>query len=299
VARSPYQSVYRTEVERIETPSAIAGNAMRLSMPSDTYSGPSIQSAPPWYSSAWSTFWGRLKGGQPLITDPRGSSSFSTSRKTYHVPNYVHDDSFHWIVGNLYHRAIVGDVIGAAETPLRFAANPTRYTRAVGAGLYNAVVNVPRLPQIWEQTPDYQREDLAFRVIGLGLGSAYGAGSVAARGPRSLASPPVNPVPEIFARVVPGNLSPRSLGVTDRVFVTDAAMLRGLSPAQLAQKLEIPAHKSFQVIEFSSRGIDGIATPIRNLSPGFTGRGVTSGGFPEWTIPNGSLPPNSRMWRAQ
>jgi len=180
VARSPYQSVYRTEVERIETPSAIAGNAMRLSMPSDTYSGPSIQAAPPWYSSAWSTFWGRLKDGQPLITDPRGSSSFSSGSKTYHVPNYVHDDSFHWIVGTLYHRAIVGDVIGAAETPLRFAANPTRYTRAVGAGLYNAVVNVPRLPEIWEQTPDYQREDLAFRIIGLGLGSAYGAGSVAA-----------------------------------------------------------------------------------------------------------------------
>jgi hypothetical protein len=84
------------------------------------------------------------------------------------------------MVGNLYHRAIVGDVIGAAETPLRFAANPTRYTHAVGSGLYNAVVNVPRLPQIWEQTPDYQREDLAFRIIGLGLGSAYGAGSVAA-----------------------------------------------------------------------------------------------------------------------
>jgi hypothetical protein len=180
VARSPYQSVYRTEVERIETPSAIAGNAMRLSMPSDTYSGPSIQAAPPWYSSAWSTFWGTLKDGQPLITDPRGSSSFSSGGKTYHVPNYVHDDSFHWMVGNLYHRAIVGDVIGAAETPLRFAANPTRYTRAVGAGLYNAVVNVPRLPQIWEQTPDYQREDFAFRIIGLGLGSAYGAGSVAA-----------------------------------------------------------------------------------------------------------------------
>ncbi|MFN7812127.1 MAG: RHS repeat-associated core domain-containing protein, partial [Planctomycetia bacterium] len=43
VARSPYQSVYRTEVERIETPSAIAGNAMRLSMPSDTFHAPSKQ----------------------------------------------------------------------------------------------------------------------------------------------------------------------------------------------------------------------------------------------------------------
>jgi hypothetical protein len=136
---------------------------------------------------------------------------------------------------------------------------------------------------------------LATAGAGMATRSVTGAAGVT----RSLASPPVNPVPETFARVVPGNLSPRSLGVTDRVFVTDAAMLRGLSPAQIALKLEIPAQKSFQVIEFSTHGIDGIATPIRNLSPGFTGRGVTSGGLPEWTIPNGSLPPNSRMWRAQ
>ena len=80
-----------------------------------------------------------------------------------------------------------------------------------------------------------------------------------------------NPVPGTFARVVPGNVSPTSLGVADRVFVTDAARLRGLNAVQIAEQLEIPASSSFKIIEFSSEGIAGIATPIRNPSPGQNG----------------------------
>jgi len=71
-----------------------------------------------------------------------------------------------------------------------------------------------------------------------------------------------------------------------RQFVTDAFLLRGLSAAQIAEKLEIPATSSFKVIEFSSEGINGIAVPIRNPSPGFVGKGFTSGGLPEFVMPN-------------
>jgi hypothetical protein len=43
------------------------------------YSGPTIQAAPPWYISAWYTFFGRLASDQPLISDPRGSVAQPTS----------------------------------------------------------------------------------------------------------------------------------------------------------------------------------------------------------------------------
>ncbi|MGA2231753.1 MAG: polymorphic toxin type 10 domain-containing protein [Tepidisphaeraceae bacterium] len=67
-------------------------------------------------------------------------------------------------------------------------------------------------------------------------------------------------------------------------------MLRGLNAAQIAEKLEIPASSSFRIIEFPSQGVNGIAVPIRNPSPGFIGSGFTSGGLPEFVIPNGPIP---------
>jgi hypothetical protein len=100
-------------------------------------------------------------------------------------------------------------------------------------------------------------------------------------------------IPGTFARVVPGAINPTTLGVTEHVFVTDAALLRGLNAAQIAEQLEIPAGSSFKIIEFSSEGVNGIAVPIRSTSPGFIGRGFTSGGLPEFTIPNGPIPPGS------
>jgi len=100
-------------------------------------------------------------------------------------------------------------------------------------------------------------------------------------------------VPKTIARVVPGNINLTTLGITDQVFVTDAFLLRGLSAAQIAEKLEIPATSSFKVIEFSSEGINGIAVPIRNPSPGFVGKGFTSGGLSEFVMPNGPIPSGS------
>ncbi len=102
-------------------------------------------------------------------------------------------------------------------------------------------------------------------------------------------------IPRTFARVVPGNISPTTLGVTDQVFVTDAASLRGLNAGQIAAKLEIPAAASFKVIEFASEGVNGFAVPIRNASPGFVGNGFTSGGLPEFVVPNGPIPSGSAI----
>ena len=90
--------------------------------------------------------------------------------------------------------------------------------------------------------------------------------------------------------MVPGNINPTTLGISDQVFVTDASLLRGLKAAQIAERLEIPAGSSFRIIEFPSQGVNGIAVPIRNPSPGFLGNGFTSGGLPEFVIPNGPIP---------
>jgi RHS repeat-associated protein len=98
-------------------------------------------------------------------------------------------------------------------------------------------------------------------------------------------------IPQTFARVVPVHINPTTLGITEQVFVTDAALVRGLNAAQLAEMLEIPPSSSFRIIEFPSQGVSGIAVPIRNASPGFVGNGFTSGGLPEFVIPNGPIPP--------
>ncbi len=132
--------------------------------------------------------------------------------------------------------------------------------------------------------------DLLEMLATEGAVEACGAASGTAA-TRNAASKVVSPqVPGTLARVVPGNISPTTLGVTDHVFVTDAALLRGLNAAQIAEKLEIPASTSFKIIEFSSEGVSGIAVPIRNASPGFIGNGFTSGGLPEFVIPNGPIP---------
>src|SRR5690606_4664353 len=73
-----------------------------------------------------------------------------------------------------------------------------------------------------------------------------------------------NPIPETFARVVPGNVSPENIGKINQtdVFVTDANSLKGLSPKEISQKLAIPESDSFTIIEFPSQGIEGVASPI-------------------------------------
>ncbi|WP_039912691.1 polymorphic toxin type 10 domain-containing protein [Cellvibrio mixtus] len=106
-----------------------------------------------------------------------------------------------------------------------------------------------------------------------------------------------NPVPKTLARVVPGNIDPKTLGTTPDVFVTDAKVLKGLNANQIAEKLTIPQSLSgFKIIEFSSKGISGIASPINRTNPGFIGGGKTAGGAPEFVMPNGPIPVGS-TWR--
>ena len=103
-------------------------------------------------------------------------------------------------------------------------------------------------------------------------------------------------IPETLARVIPANIEPTMLGVGEDVFVTDAAALRGLNASQIAEGLGIPESASgFRVYEFSSQGLD-IASPINRLNPGFAGQGLTSGGLPEYVIPNASISPTMSVW---
>lgn len=56
-----------------------------------------------------------------------------------------------------------------------------------------------------------------------------------------------NPIPETFARVVPGNKTYPALGLPDRsdVFVTDAKLLEGLTPKQISDLLTIKSYPSY------------------------------------------------------
>jgi len=107
-----------------------------------------------------------------------------------------------------------------------------------------------------------------------------------------------NPVSSTLARVVPGNINPVTLGAPgeEDVFITNASELTGLSPAQIAQKLTIPESPyGFNIVEFPTSSVTGIATPIGRTNPGFIGGGQTAGGASEFVIPNSLLPPGSTI----
>jgi hypothetical protein len=102
-----------------------------------------------------------------------------------------------------------------------------------------------------------------------------------------------NDIPATFARVVPGHLNPTTLAKAGEAdaFVTDATAVRGLNAAQISERLGIPESPSgYKVIEFPSSRVSGVASPINRMNPGFVGRGVTSGGAPEYVVPNGPIP---------
>ncbi len=102
-----------------------------------------------------------------------------------------------------------------------------------------------------------------------------------------------NPVPATLARVVDAAVGARTLGAPSAVdvFVTDAAAITGMTSEGVSQALAIPRSSSgFQIFEFPTRSVNGIASPINRTNPGFVGRGLTAGGAPEFVIPNGPLP---------
>ncbi|MEN9667193.1 MAG: hypothetical protein RLZZ326_3556 [Planctomycetota bacterium] len=213
------------------------------------YSGPTIQAAPPWYISAWYTFFGRLASDQPLISDPRGSKSFETGGRTYTVPNYVHDDTFYWIAGNLYHRPLIGDVIGTAELPFRILANPGRFAHATVDGAVGTITNIPRLPEIWSDMPDYQRQDWVIRMlaipylwqVGKGLaGARSGTTPPSTRSPADILTPDGQPLGRPGAS--PGiRRMNGGLAGAERVFAELAAGAKDVTPPGYPGKLfELP-----------------------------------------------------------
>ena len=128
----------------------------------------------------------------------------------------------------------------------------------------------------------------------LALPIVPGGASFAISGSRAVA----NEVPSTLARVVPGDVNPSTLGApgTADVFDTDAKALEGLNSSQIAEKLTIPESSTgFNVIEFSSSSVSGIASPINRNNPGFVQGGRTAGGAPEFVIPNGKIPDDATM----
>jgi RHS repeat-associated protein len=100
-----------------------------------------------------------------------------------------------------------------------------------------------------------------------------------------------NAVSANMARVIPGELTPATLGrpgATD-VFVTAYEDIAGLDASQIGTRLGIPQSDVYTVIRFRAP-VSGVASPINRAMPGFVGRGLTSGGAREFVIPNGPIP---------
>jgi hypothetical protein len=127
--------------------------------------------------------------------------------------------------------------------------------------------------------------------------SALAAGILAAVVTRSLPGAAItageiaNPVPSTLVRVIPGEGPFPTLGAPGAagVFVTDAAAIRVMTPAQISQRLGLPASDTFTLIQFPTPS-QGLASPILRSNPGFIGGGLTTGGEPEFVIPNGPIP---------
>lgn len=112
---------------------------------------------------------------------------------------------------------------------------------------------------------------------------------------RNVEVPPLHALDQAtVARVIPGEDPFATLGPPGRpdVFVTDATAIEGMTPAQISQRLGIQPSETYTVIQFPTPS-QGLASPVFRSDPGFIGRGLTSGGAPEFVIPNGPIPPGA------
>ncbi len=102
-------------------------------------------------------------------------------------------------------------------------------------------------------------------------------------------------LPTTLARVIPNGIEVSSLGVPGAatVYVIDAAAIEGMSAKQIQEGLAIPESSTgYQIITFPAPA-EGLASPINRGDPGFVGGGKTAGGLPEYSIPNGPIPPGA------
>ena len=79
------------------------------------------------------------------------------------------------------HRTPLG---GLVETGLRLGANPLRESTALLGDAGAFILNIPNLPEIWVQLPDYKKQDIGINTL-LGLSAAklpHGQISTLARG---------------------------------------------------------------------------------------------------------------------
>jgi RHS repeat-associated protein len=126
------------------------------------------------------------------------------------------------------------------------------------------------------------------------IGSGPGVAGLLKGGMRCVAKGITNAVPSTLARVVPGEgpfLTLGAPGAAD-VFVTDATAIEGMTAPQIAERLGIAGSETFTVIRFPPP-TQGLASPVFRSNPGFVGGGLTSGGAPEFVIPNGPVPPGA------
>ncbi len=106
-----------------------------------------------------------------------------------------------------------------------------------------------------------------------------------------------NPIPSKLVRVIPGNITSKTLGAPGAkdVFVTAADDIIGMNASQIANRLTIPSSSyGFKVIEFNAPRV-GLASPINRTNPGFVGFGRTVGGAREFVIPNQVIPSGSTI----
>lgn len=146
-------------------------------------------------------------------------------------------------------------------------------------------------------------EDVAIGVFAatkVGQGIANVGGKIAGAIKGALGGSKVNnPIPDTLARVVPGDVSPSTLGRpgdTD-VFVKAADDIAGMNSSQISEALTIPDSSSgFNVVEFPSSG-QAIASPVNRSNPGFVGNGRTEGGSREFVVPNQKTPDDATTRR--